>query len=152
MSELQPIVVASNVAANGMKVEGTITFLPWDEAKERPWRAETIIDGTRLSTSHHKDRADAEREARKMQCCYLNEVHGYKPGDHVQVEIPEPNGNNLNATIWVNARFVEYTDNLPDDNFPQRLVVKGEGKYNGRTWDGASPNCVRPALKIKNAG
>jgi hypothetical protein len=71
----QSTIVASAFAVNGMKIEGVITQVA-PEGTKNCWRAETVIDGAGVCCSHHNDRTAAEGMAKKMQLCYLNEVHG----------------------------------------------------------------------------
>ena len=71
---------ANDTAANGARVQSTVTLL-YDETEpfaQKPWRTVTSVDGCRMATSHHETCAEAKREAEKMQDAYL-EVHANGP-------------------------------------------------------------------------
>jgi hypothetical protein len=65
----------TSIAANGRTVQGIVSLVGTEDEQPLAWRAEGVVDGTRMAFSHHNSRAEAEANAKKWHDAYL-EVHG----------------------------------------------------------------------------
>jgi len=74
MNNTPKIIVASTIAADGMKIEGVVISVGLEGTKNC-WRAEACVDDTSMAFSHHHNRSNAEQWANSMQKTYLG-VHG----------------------------------------------------------------------------
>lgn len=53
-------------------ISGRVTRI--SRSRRNSWRAETLVDGSAMSSSHHDNKADAETECARMITAYA-EVH-----------------------------------------------------------------------------